>query len=246
MLTLFYSPFHGFVHKTLVAAHECGLWDEVARVPTFPFRNLAGDMVRGQYAIDRLNPLDKVPTLADERGQVIHGSQAICEFLDSRSKAARLYPEPGPARWDALTRLSLGDSLFDFSVQMSMEQWRPREDWRIDLFEWLSPKIDRMLAKLDRDAEAGWGGFDIGHVGMLQGLSYFASRANHWDGADVVEGRHPWRERHPALAAWYAQAIERPSVRTHLDRPYEGDLSPERHRAALDRVLALQAEHGTR
>ena len=41
-MLLFYSPFHRFVHKVLVAIHETGLVDAVELVPTFPFRNVEG------------------------------------------------------------------------------------------------------------------------------------------------------------------------------------------------------------
>ena len=36
-MKLFYSPFHTFVHKVLVTAHECGHWDQLERIATFPF-----------------------------------------------------------------------------------------------------------------------------------------------------------------------------------------------------------------
>ncbi|MBT5047593.1 MAG: glutathione S-transferase, partial [Rhodospirillaceae bacterium] len=62
-MLLFYSPFHRFVHKVLVAIHETGLGDDVELVPTFPFRNADGEWVEGQYDISMLNPLGKVPTL---------------------------------------------------------------------------------------------------------------------------------------------------------------------------------------
>ena len=31
-MKLFYSPFHTFVHKVLVTAHECGHWDQLERI----------------------------------------------------------------------------------------------------------------------------------------------------------------------------------------------------------------------
>ena len=98
-MLLFYSPFHSFVHKVLVTGHECGHWDDLERVPTFPFFDNDGELVSGQYSIVELNPLDKVPTLVTDRGRPVYGSQATCEYLDATSKARRMYPEPGPARW---------------------------------------------------------------------------------------------------------------------------------------------------
>jgi hypothetical protein len=45
----FYSPLHRFVHNVLVAIRETGLEDDVELVPIFPFRNVCGDWIEGQY-----------------------------------------------------------------------------------------------------------------------------------------------------------------------------------------------------
>ena len=42
-MKLFYSPFHTFIHKVLVTAHEAGLWDQIEFVPTYPFKNRDGE-----------------------------------------------------------------------------------------------------------------------------------------------------------------------------------------------------------
>ena len=69
-MKLFYSPFHTFIHKVLVTAHEAGLWDEITFVPTYPFKNREGEDQGDAYSIAALNPLNKVPTLALDSGQV--------------------------------------------------------------------------------------------------------------------------------------------------------------------------------
>ena len=71
-MKLFYSPFHTFIHKVLVTAHEAGLWDEITFVPTYPFKKRDGEDQRDAYYIAALNPLDKVPTLALDSGQVVY------------------------------------------------------------------------------------------------------------------------------------------------------------------------------
>ncbi len=58
-MKLFYSPFHTFVHKVLVTAHECGHWDDLDRVATFPFKNNAGEDCGDAYDISPINPLNK-------------------------------------------------------------------------------------------------------------------------------------------------------------------------------------------
>lgn len=240
MFKLFYSPFHTFVHKVLVTAHECGLWDDITFVPTFPFRNNDGEDVAGRYSIAELNPLDKVPTLATETGQVIYGSQSICEFLDANAKANRLYPEPGPARWDAISRLALCDTMFETTVILVMEQWHPEAEQRIGLFEWIWPKIIRGLDALERDAARGWDRFDVGHASMLHAISYIGFRVEFYEAKDPLHPTFDWRANRPNLAAWYDEALQRPSVQAHYMKDFEGDRSPEFHRRMVDEVLAAQ------
>lgn len=238
-MKLFYSPFHDFVHKALVVAHEAGVADSIERVPTFPFRNCDGAWVAGQYDISALNPLGKVPFLTLDDGTAMYSSQVVVEYLDSLSTGDRLYPESGSARFDALRRLSLGDSVFEFAVQMVMECWRDLEVQRVDTFDWLWPKIIRAYDVLEGESST-WTGFDIGHAGLLQGVSFvdmFAAGNDSVPGNPCVE----WRKRWPALAGWFVEATERPSVAWHYKKPYEGDMSADNHAAAVADVLASQA-----
>ncbi len=240
-MRLFYSPFHSFIHKSLVAAHEAGVHERIDYVPTFPFRNTDGVDVRGQYSLAPINPLDKVPTLALDDGQVIYGSQAICEYLDGqRDSGAPLFPAAGPARYDAVTRLALADTLFELTVQMVMEGWYEPERRHIEVYQWVWPKIERGLAHLNALAEKGWDCFDIGHVGMLQMISYTDFRNKFYGEGDPVKPGFDWRQSHDALAAWYEQACQRPSVTWFFNKDYQGDMSADYFNRAVQAVLAAQ------
>jgi glutathione S-transferase len=241
-MKLFYSPFHTFVHKVLVVAHECGHWDDLDLIATFPFKNLAGEDQGEAYDISALNPLGKVPTLALATGQVIYGSQAICDYFDLTSKARKMYPAFGPARWDAVTRLALGDTIFETTVQMVAEQWQVPEHWNMQVFERLWPKYIRSLDRLDREA-AGWRGFDVGHAALLHAISYLGFRAEFYAAKDPIHPNFNWRDGRPALADWYDQAIARPSVTSHFNQDFTGDASAARCQQAVADVLALQQEH---
>jgi len=183
---LFYSPFHTFVHKVLVTAHECGHWDQLERIATFPFKNNEGEDCGDSYDITPLNPLDKVPTLVTDDGQAVFGSQAICEYLDATALTGKMYPEPGPKRWNALCRLSLSDSIFESTVQMVMEQWKPRDQWNMGLFEWLWPKFTAGLDYLERDVARGGDSFDVGHAAMLHAISYLGFRAEFYEAIQYI------------------------------------------------------------
>lgn len=237
-MKLFYSPFHDFVHKALVVIHEAGIRARIELVPTFPFRNLDSEWVADQYDTSMLNPLGKVPFLTLDNGDVLYSSQVVAEYLDGLGRSP-LYPASGPARFDALRRLALGDAVFDFAVQMSMEGWRNAEHRRADLYEWLWPKIERSLDTCEQEA-AGWDGFDIGHAGLLQGLSYLDAWAA---GRDDIPGNctTDWQRRWPALATWFEQTVTRPSVQSHYKQDYDGDVSPENFARAVRDVLEARS-----
>jgi len=235
-MRLFYSPFHSFAHKALVVAHEAGVWDQITFVPTFPFRDLNRRFVTGQYDMSPLTPLGKVPCLALNDGTVLYASQTVVEYLDSQRRENRLYPAQGPERWDALRRLALGDALFECAVQLSMEAWLPEEERRRALYEWLWPKMIGTL-----DAAEVWATtrprFDIGAVGLLQGVSYLGDECSP---DDALYPNYRWRTGRPALADWFDEVVERPSVRSHLNIDYTGDMSPEHHKKHVQAVLALR------
>ena len=245
-MKLFYSPFHSLIHKVLVTIHEVGLWDDVTFVPTYPFNNRAGEDQGDKYSIAPVNPLDKVPTLVLDDGQVIYASQAIVECLDSMSKSGqRLYPESGPKRWDAITRLALSDTMFESTVMLAMEGWNPVEKQRIEFFEWIWPKIIRGCDKLEASCKRGFDGFDIGQAAMLHAVSYVDFRVNFYEAKDPLYPAFDCFENRPNLEAWWKDAIQRPSVTNHYNVDFEGDDSAEFCQKHVREVLELQKKNGT-
>jgi glutathione S-transferase len=227
-MILFYSPIHGFIHKTLVVAHEAGLQDQLEIAPTYP--------PRPGHDISAINPLGKVPTLVLDDGRALYGSQVICEYLDSFNTTASLYPPAGDARWDALRRMSLADQSFEINVQIILAktpEGRPTFDWG-----W--PKLMKAMDQMELDA-ATYTGFDIGHAASLHMLSYFdrTCRAG-YEVFDVTE-TYDWKATRPTLAAWYDKAIQRPSVQGHFNKEFTGDVSAEQLHAAVARAVALRS-----
>lgn len=227
-MKLFYSPIHGFIHKVLVVAHEAGVIEAIERVPTYPLRE--------DHDITAINPLQKVPTLALDDGTALYGSQVICEYLDSFNRTAPLYPPSGEARWDALRRLSLADQAFEINVQVTLA--RPNGERAV--FDWGWPKLIRALDQMERDA-AAYSGFDVGHAGTLHMLSYFDRAAKQGYEMFGLAETYDWTATRPTLAAWYAEAIRRPSVQWHFNRDYQGDTGAEQLKAAVAEVLRARA-----
>lgn len=246
-MRLFYSPFHTFIHKVLVTVHEAGLWDDISFVATYPFKNSAGEDQGDAYSIAALNPLNKVPTLALDNGQVVFGSQAVVECLDSMNKSGQpLYPAQGPQRWEAVSRLALCDTIFESTVQMVMEGWQPESQQRIALFEWLWPKFIRGLDQLEAYCKRGFDQFDIGQVAMLHAISYMDFRAKFYDAKDPVYPDFDCFDNRPNLQAWWSDSIQRPSVLSHYNVDFVGDDSARYCQDNVQAVIALQREHATR
>lgn len=239
-MKLFYSPFHGFIHKALVATHVCGHWESMEFVPTFPFRNRDGEDQGDAYSIAAINPLDKVPTLVTDDGTVIYGSEPLCRYLDHVSVADRLYPDPGPALWDALRRHDRAQTVFEGTVQMNMEGWYPEAERHMGLYRWLWPKILRAFDEME--AEAGdWGdALDIGHACTLHALSYLDFGSKFYEAVDPLYPRYDFRENRPRLAAWYERITRDPAVTSHWNIDYQGDDSAEHCQRHVREVLALQ------
>ena len=240
-MKLFYSPFHTFIHKVLVTAHEAGLWDQLEFVPTYPYKNRAGEDQGDAYSIAALNPLDKVPTLALDSGQVIYGSQSIVEYLDTNGVSGqRLYPAPGPDRWDAVSRLALCDTMFEMTVMMVQEGWNPEAEQRLPYFEWIWPKIIRGMDRLEERCRQGFKSFDIGQASALHAISYCDFRVNFYEAKDPVQPDFDFAQGRPNLKAWYEEAVQRPSVLSHFNQDFAGDDSPQFCQAQVQEVLAAQ------
>ena len=246
-MRLFYSPFHTFIHKVLVTAHEAGLWDDITFVATYPFKNSEGEDQGDAYSIAALNPLNKVPTLALDDGQVVYGSQAVVECLDGLNKSGKpLYPAAGPDRWEAVTRLAMADTMFETTVQMVMEGWIEESKQRIALFEWIWPKIINGLDQLENYCARGFKQFDIGQAAMLHAISYMDFRAKFYDAKDPLYPDFDCFDGRPHLHQWWQQCLERPSVTSHYNVGFTGDDSAAFCQANVKAVLDLQKEHGTR
>jgi len=228
---LFYSPIHAFAHKVLITAHEVGVWDEIETVAVYPFR--AG------YDLTPINPLGKVPTLTLDDGGVLYGSQAVVEYLDSLAPGGyALYPARGAARWDALRRLALADTMFEIATQLTSdndysEDSKPRPKF----IDWLWPKIEKGLAAMEQEALQSHE-FDIGDASALHTLTYLDLVVPDYV-PDHIPRDFDWRKGHNALEAWFNEAVKRSSVQAHFQKPYEEDDSAENCATKVAEVLEL-------
>lgn len=196
-MKMHWSPRSPFVRKAMIAIHELGLQDQVTCVRTVASPFKAHDALMDD------NPLSKLPTLVLDDGTAVYDSHVICEYLDSLQGGPRLFPTPWPERLIALRNEALGDGLMDLGLLWLIERWRGEGMQSADLVAANAVKMERVLARLEADvALLTERPFDIGHVTIGTALGYLDFRF------PVLE----WRTGRPALAAWHAEFLKRPSV----------------------------------
>ena len=191
-MKLWHSPTSPYVRKVMMAAIELGLAERIECVPARTPESKIADA----------NPLNKIPTLETDDGQILYDSIVICEYLDSLTDKASLFPASGPGRWKTLRMHTLADGLIDAAVLRVHETRRPEEQRNADWDERQKTKIVRGLARLEEEAAVLDGPVDIVQITTACLLGFLDRRFADDD----------WRADQPALAAWQAKFTTRPSV----------------------------------
>ena len=197
MMKLFYSPTSPYVRKVSVIVELTGQGAEIERVsPDFSPIKMAPELMA-------MNPLGKIPVLVLDDGLVLYDSTVICQYLDDLAGSG-LYPRAGKLRWLVLRAEALADGLLDAAVLIRYETaLRPADkQWS----EWRDGQLRKVTHALaEMEAEVGERPkFDAGHSATVVALGYLRLRM-----PDLG-----WEQRHPKLAAWFAEMDERPEFRS--------------------------------
>jgi glutathione S-transferase len=197
-MKLYWSSRSPYVRKVMIAAHETGL------VGRLDCRRVIVSAYAENTDVLPVNPLGKIPTLVLDDGAALYDSPVICEYLDGLHSGPKLFPASGPARFEALRWLALGDGLLDMLLaRMYEERVRPEEQRSQKLQDAIAVKLKACLDALEALAPALEGTpVNIGHIAIGCALGYLDFR---FAGDD-------WRAGRPALAAWQKAFAARPSV----------------------------------
>jgi glutathione S-transferase len=196
-MKLYYHPISPFVRKVLIVAEENGLGDRISCMMT----DTLGETLRA------INPLSKIPALTLDDGTALYDSRVICEYLDSLGQNAMI-PAAGPARWTARLLEALGDGIGDAVLRVVMENRRSETDRHADVIVRQTRAVTAGLGEAQRQLEPGR--FTLGDAAIASAVSYL----------DFRLPQLAWRPDHPALAAWYDAAEQRPSLaKTRLKTP---------------------------
>ena len=197
--TLRYSPTSPYVRKVLVAAIEMGLEDRIRRIPTAPWDP--------KTDLPKDNPLCKVPALQTPEGW-LYDSLVICEYLDSQHAGAKLFPPPGPARWQALRHHALADGAMDAAILRRLESQRPDGQRSQAWMDRQKAAVERALDSLEGDAKTLVDLSDIGAIAIAVMLGYL----------DLRFAADEWRRNRPALAAWYGRVSQDESMKATVPK----------------------------
>ena len=201
-MRLHYSYASPYVRKVMVVAIETDQQDalELTVCKVSPVVPLS--------AVNRDNPLGKVPCLVTDDGQALFDSRVICEYLDSRHDRPKLFPA-GPARWTALRRQAQADGMLDAGILARYETvLRPEERRWPDRIEGQKAKIARGLDALEDEAESFDDVVDIGTIAIGCALGWL----------DFRYAADDWRAGRPRLAAWFERFAARPSMATTVPK----------------------------
>jgi len=194
-MKLWYQTHSPYARKALVFAHEAGLADmlEVVHQETSPTQKNA--------EVFALNPLGKVPVLIREQGSPIFDSDVICAYLDTIALRS-LYPADVEEKWAALRLQALAQGLCDSGIALRWERTRRPEALRYEpLAQGYELKLVTAYDWLEAEADFS-GDPHVGHIALATALDWLAFR-------ELPE----FRAGRPRLANWFAQFVERPSMK---------------------------------
>lgn len=187
-----YSAASPYVRKVMACAIARGLNDKIER----------WTVGTTDPALLPFNPLSKVPSFVTDDGMMLYDSPVICEYLDSVGSAARLFPDAGPARWNALRQQALGDGIMDASQPRRREIALPQDDGRKAYVDLQRGKVSRAIDTLEKEAASFGELKTIGEIAVGCALGYL----------DFRFANEPWRPGHPKLDAWYAKVVMLPPL----------------------------------
>jgi glutathione S-transferase len=193
-MRLYRSLVSPYSRRVRAVIDELGLSEQIDEVEIDPY-NAGADF----FAI---NPLSKVPVLITEQGEALPDSNLIISYLFTRGHGMAALPS-GAKRWAALRRQYLAEGIIDAAVASTNEKRRPEGIIYQVFLDRQVVAIQRAIAKLDEEvAELNQEAPTTVEITVGCALGYLDLRMAYLE----------WRKGHDALAAWYAQFSERPSM----------------------------------
>lgn len=189
-----------YVRKVRVFAAECGLSDMIS------LEEHAVHLADHSHDVMKINPLNRIPTLILEDGEVLFESLVIGAYLAQRSGRTDLWPDDAAHLRRVMNTHAVGSGLIDILILRLVEQAKPPERVWPEVMEATSAKIAAVLAHFEQDIDAITAeDCSLGTLTIGVALDYMDFRFQDMD----------WRARSPKLAAWHQTFTTRASLRDH-------------------------------
>ncbi|MGE5537502.1 MAG: glutathione S-transferase family protein [Gemmatimonas sp.] len=190
-MKLYNTPTSPYGRKVLITSIEKGL-DK--KMEVLPARTPEAEL-------HKKNPLDKLPVLVTDEGEVIIESSLICEYLDEIGSGAKLIPDEKRMRRRIIQAQAVAQGVLDAVVLLRMEDRRTPELRSKEWIERQQKKVDRGVPFLEGLLQNIGAGPTLAHITFACCLWFMEK---HGIGAG-------WRTTAPRLAAWYDEFKKRPS-----------------------------------
>lgn len=196
-MKLYYSSTSPFVRKVNILAMETGQDSKLEWIRTNPWI--------GEDHLVSENPLSKIPTLEMPGGEVIFGSQLICEYLDSLHSGTKLIPADD-TRWKVLRLQALADGILEAGILRFMERKRDEQQRSPDWDQLQKNSVQRGLDYLESHLPELEAPLNLGIITVAVLLGWLDFRFSDED----------WRIHRPQLSAWYEKFGQRESMQATM------------------------------
>ena len=197
------SPASPYTRKVRVALAEKRIECELEMVDVAPLDN----------AVNRHNPLGKVPTLLLDDGTVLYDSRVIVEFLDNVSPFSRLIPDDNRDRVQVRRWEALADGVLDAGLLVRYESLRAGSEQSRGWIDKQLARMHRGMAQMAKELNGrGWchgDRYSLADIALGCCLGWLGFRK---------PGGLDWQAEYPSLARHYAKLLERPAFADTLPR----------------------------
>ena len=193
-MRLLYNQTSPFIRKVAVLAHETGLIDKIELIPANPW-------AEDDVTVTGVSPLGKVPVLQDGADAVFDSKLIVRYLLERADNRQMLVPPSKQLLQDQLE--AVADGLAEATANRFLELNRRPPEKQMDYWlERFQNTITRALAWLEERTDSFSSNFTLGALSVAVALGYLELRYKELN----------WRDTHPQLAAWYANAAQRKSM----------------------------------
>jgi glutathione S-transferase len=203
-LTLYAHPFAAYCWKVLIALYENGT----------PFHYRKIDEAAAFAELESLWPLKKFPVLKDGDSPIIESSIIVEHLMLRHPGSTRLIPTP----IDTALKVRFMDRFFDNYVMTPMQKIVS------DHMRTEGERDGKGVhdARVTLDAAYGWLEKQVPHHGWAVGEEFTLADCAAAPALFYADWAHPINHRFPAVRAYRARILARPSVARTVDeaRPY--------------------------